>query len=811
MASNWAVIVPQAGTNLISNPSMENGITGYGASNGATLAQTTETAAFGGSSLRSISNPALGNSGILRDVSLVPNTRYVLSFYALADPGQEYAAYARQAVAGTVHGTTLFTTTGAWQRVEVAFLTPATITAYTLAVLLIRDGATYTLFTDGWQLEIDPNATLKATTYIDGDQPGCQWDGARQASLSTRSGQWRSGGKIVDLETYGLIVTAHNGVGSGSYTNVNTDNGIIGGATFQRSIVQPRPFSVSVRFTSTSATSLHANRQALLDAVKPNLVSPQQPISLRYTGSGKPRIIHCHYEAGLDDGATYRSSTANDLRFIAYDPYFYAEYGESKWFSAYDQVTDADYVLERAPNGTWHSLAGGLSSTVRAAIYDSAGNLYVAGDFITAYNAAGTGSPVTVNRVAKWDGTSWTALGAGMVGPVYALALDTVGQLFAGGPGTNGVQRWNGTSWATLGTPSGTRTAYALVYNATDGKLYVGGDFINWDGITNATGIVSWNGANFAALGTGINAGGVVNALALDRDGSVIAGGTFSSAGGVTVNHIARWRPSSGLWNTMGSRMGAPLNAIAVDAAGIIYAGGTSNTSLPAPYLNAYTSHWYPVGDGVNGSVDALSVLPDRRLLVGGAFTTAGGLAFRDRSAVWNGSAWEVFPVDLPGSARVYASAYNIYTGELALGYNTSGTAVASNITDVTINNPGTEDAAPLIFINHAGTLETIENVTTGKKLFFDLRIQAGETLWLDLSVLTPQYLPTFVPTFNRNGPRLWSIFRGDITRYILPNSDLASFRLLPGDNTILVKTRNAPAGASFNILFRPRYLSSDA
>jgi len=789
---------------------MENGITGYGSSNGAFLAQTTEIAAFGGWSLRSISNPAFGYSGILRDVSLIPNTRYVFSFYAVADAGQIYYAGARETASGTVHGTVTFTTTGAWQRIEIPFLTPAVITGYTLVLTLITSGASYGLWTDGWQLELDPNATLRATTYIDGDQPGCQWDGARQASLSTRSSQWRSGGRIVDLETYGLIVTAHNGVGSGSYTNVNTDNGIIGGATFQRSIVQPRAFSVSVRFTSTSATNLHANRQALLDALKPNLVSPQQPISLRYTGSGKPRIIQCHYEAGLDDGATYRASTANELRFIAYDPYFYAEYGESKWFSAYDEVPDADYVLERAPNGTWHSLAGGLSATVRAAIYDSAGNLYVAGDFVTAYNAPGTGSPITVNRVAKWDGTSWSPLGAGFVGPVYALTLDTLGGLFAGGPGTNGVKRWDGTSWVTLGTPSGSRTVYALTYNATDGKVYVGGDFINWDGIANASGIVTWNGTNFAALGTGINAGGVVNALVLDRDGSVIAGGTFSSAGGVTVSHIARWHPSSGLWRSLFSTFGAPVNALAVDTAGIVYAGGTSNTSLPAPYLNAYAGGWYPLGSGVNGSVDALSVLPDRRLLVGGAFTTAGGSTLR-RSAVWNGSAWEVFPVDLPGSARVYASAYNVYTGELALGFNTSGSAIASNIADVTVYNPGTEDAAPLIFINHTGTLETIENVTTGKKLFFDITVQAGETLWLDLSVLTPQYLPTVAPSFNRNGPRLWSIFRGDVTRHILPNSDLASFRLLPGNNVILVKTRNAAFGASFNFTFRARYLSSDA
>jgi len=725
-----------------------------------------------------------------------------------------YALSVVNVTTGLTVAQTIWTPTiNVWQRIELPFLS-TTASSYLLMVLQVAAGA-FIGYVDGGQLESVANATLRATTYIDGDQPGCQWDGARQASLSTRSSQWRGGGKIVDLESYGLIVTAHNGVGSGSYTNVNTDNGIIGGATFQRSIVQPRAFSVSVRFTSTSSTNLHTNRQSLLDALKPNLVSPQQPISLRYTGSGKPRIIHCHYEAGLDDGPTYRASTGNELRFIAYDPYFYAEYSESKWFSAYDQIPDADYVLERAANGTWHALAGGVNGLVTEAVYSPDGTLYVAGAYTTAYNAAGVGSPVTVNSIAKWDGTSWTALGAGFNAAVHALALTPDGTLYAGGDFTNAayprLAKWNGTAWSAVGSAAaGTGPVYALAYDAGTGELYIAGNFLNWNGIADADGIVRWYGSAYAALGTGLAGGTIGSALAIEASHDVIVGGAFTSAGGVAVNNIARWRHSLSAWHSLGAPFYLNVDAVAVDRAGIIYAGGRW-TSAPA-YIAKYSgAAWSALGAGVNGTVYAINSIGDGRLVVGGQFTSAGGLSIRDTSAIWNGSAWESLLVDLPGSAGVQTVAHNPYTNELALGYNTGGTAIASNTTDVTITNPGTEDAAPMIFINHTGTLEAIINWTTGKALYFDLTVQLGETLWLDLSVLTPQYLPTFAPTFNRNGPRLWSIFRGDITRYILPNSDLASFRLLPGDNTILVKTRNAPAGASFNILFRPRYLSSDA
>ncbi len=249
-----------------------------------------------------------------------------------------------------------------------------------------------------------------------------------------------------------------------------------------------------------------------------------------------------------------------------------------------------------------------------------------------------------------------------------------------------------------------------------------------------------------------------------------------------------------------------------MDRTGLIYAGGDWTTPATRPYLSVYNgSSWNPVGAGVaGGSVSGLEVLPDGSLVVAGEFTSAGGLSLRDRAAIWTGTAWAALPLDLPGSAFVDTVAHNVYTNELAMGFNTSGSAIASNTTDVTVNNPGTEEAAPLIFINHAGTLEAIINWTTGKALYFDLTVQSGETLWLDLSVLTPQYLPTFAPTFNPNGPRLWSIFRGDVTRHILPNSDLATWRLLPGDNVILVKTKNAASGASFNFTWKNRYVSSD-
>jgi hypothetical protein len=106
---------------------------------------------------------------------------------------------------------------------------------------------------------------------------------------------------------------------------------------------------------------------------------------------------------------------------------------------------------------------------------------YAGGDFT---NAGG----VLVKHVAKWDGTSWSALGSGMAGSlpyVNALRVDRVGNVYAGGFFTtaggmtvNGVAKWNGSSWSALG--SGISGANANVEDFafdSSGNVYAGGSF----------------------------------------------------------------------------------------------------------------------------------------------------------------------------------------------------------------------------------------------------------------------------------------------------------------------------------------------
>ena len=147
----------------------------------------------------------------------------------------------------------------------------------------------------------------------------------------------------------------------------------------------------------------------------------------------------------------------------------------------------------------------GASENVYSAAADGLGNLYIGG-FFTAVGK------VTANRVAKWNGTSWSALGAGVGGTnpaVRALAVSGTDLyaggdfLTAGGASAKSIAKWNGTSWSPLGSgmAGGTHAdVYAIVVNGTD--VYAGGEFTSAGGVT-VNRVAKWNGSAWSALGSG--------------------------------------------------------------------------------------------------------------------------------------------------------------------------------------------------------------------------------------------------------------------------------------------------------------------
>ena len=153
-------------------------------------------------------------------------------------------------------------------------------------------------------------------------------------------------------------------------------------------------------------------------------------------------------------------------------------------------------------DANWISMGGvpGVDGAVRVAVMDGSGNLYISGPFKVA-------GEVIANKIVQWNGSSWSALGSGVNGSVYALAVSG-NTLYAGGFFTTAggilattIAQWNGSSWSALG--SGTSgEVYALAVSGN--TLYAGGQFMTAGGVS-ANSIAQWNGSDWSALCSGMN------------------------------------------------------------------------------------------------------------------------------------------------------------------------------------------------------------------------------------------------------------------------------------------------------------------
>ncbi|MFM9996370.1 MAG: hypothetical protein ACKVU4_11290 [Phycisphaerales bacterium] len=297
----------------------------------------------------------------------------------------------------------------------------------------------------------------------------------------------------------------------------------------------------------------------------------------------------------------------------------------------------------------WAALGSGTTGTYVQALAVHGGVLYAGGLFD---NAGG----VAAINVARWDGSAWSACGLGLSDRVYALASHDDGTgpaLYAGGEfvWTGGtmlagkVARWNGASWSSVGAGIN-QTAHVLAVHddGTGPALYCGGFFAVAGNF-----IAKWNGFNWSPLGIGMNS--TVYALAsFDEDGPgpnharLYAGGYFDNAGGVTVNRVARWNGASwsGLNGGIGGVSSPFVYALHVfdDGGGpALYVGGDFNVAggVAAKGIARWDgSAFTALGAGLGGSFPWTFALADfddgtgPALYVGGTFETTGGVPARN-------------------------------------------------------------------------------------------------------------------------------------------------------------------------------------
>lgn len=302
----------------------------------------------------------------------------------------------------------------------------------------------------------------------------------------------------------------------------------------------------------------------------------------------------------------------------------------------------------------WHPLGGGngVDRPIECLrVYDDGSGpaLYAGGSF----RAAGTS---VAPRVARWNGTSWTPVGAWSGPAVHALAAfdDGTGTaLFAGHD--EGVSKWDGTNWSPVASSPSARVNALAVFDSGQGTELVAAGTFSQLGAVFLRNVAAWNGTSWRQLGTGLD--GAAWALQVLDDGAgpqLYAGGDDALVGATpTIFGLARWDGHG--WNAVPGCPVKRVRALALhpDGPGLALAVGGFTRDLLAGNFGRVglfrNGVWTVLGgdfEGLTREVYALASIrlaSGRTLFAGGNFALADG-ASANGLARWSGGRWN--PVD---------------------------------------------------------------------------------------------------------------------------------------------------------------------
>ncbi|HRY51520.1 MAG TPA: M12 family metallo-peptidase [Candidatus Paceibacterota bacterium] len=228
----------------------------------------------------------------------------------------------------------------------------------------------------------------------------------------------------------------------------------------------------------------------------------------------------------------------------------------------------------------------------------------------------------------------------GLGDSVYALSLQSDGQIVAGGRFTTVNQRpclhvarfrSNGSHDSTFAMDNGPDApVYALAIQP-DGKILLGGDFTTLKnhpcpGLARLTP----GGDLDPSFNPPLGLQGQVRALALQADGRVLAAGRFLLTSGLAWTNLARFNPDGSPDLSFGNSTGPndTVHCLAIQSDGRIILGGafTDLGGTPRNRVGRLNSDGsldgrFNAGSGPNDAVYAVALQPDGNIGIGGCFT----------------------------------------------------------------------------------------------------------------------------------------------------------------------------------------------
>ena len=433
MTASLKILVPEATVNFIENPEIRFSTTGWTAS-GATISRSFDYARFGIASLKVIT----GNTNISEGAYYRVNYLNGTSDHVTVSAYVRGTGHVRIRLIDNISGkewaskeTVLRTDT--WKRMSVTGWYGGGNDArlYVETFGTVKQLATF--YVDGAQMEIKSYPT----SYCDGSQDGCRWDGVDHASLSLRNILTRAGGKWVTVagserEREDIYMTMVTGMGTNPVVNNKETYSLAPGGFVNNTKLTERLITLTFHTKNeviprtsravTSVNKLHELRQMLLDIIKPDGVGGNQPFWIEYLHGETPLYAQVYYNGGLEGDWDIRNGWVMEfqLNLVAENGIFVEDNQDTAQFDFSD--TSIFSGIAGRIDGEWKNMDGGIwnnyDPTQDADVIDGIikdmhvgthGELYAVGRFKT-INYNGTVAPnEPADCAAYWDGYHWTA------------------------------------------------------------------------------------------------------------------------------------------------------------------------------------------------------------------------------------------------------------------------------------------------------------------------------------------------------------------------------------------------------------------
>ncbi|MEZ4756379.1 MAG: delta-60 repeat domain-containing protein [Flavobacteriales bacterium] len=288
----------------------------------------------------------------------------------------------------------------------------------------------------------------------------------------------------------------------------------------------------------------------------------------------------------------------------------------------------------------------GANDRLFCAALQADGKLLVAGE-LTAYDG------VTRNGIARLnpDGSLDTAFdpGDGPEFQIYSMAVQPDGKILVGGQfnefdgvTANMIVRLNPDGSVDSGFDTGTGADWIVlsIKPQSDGKILVGGNFLEFDGVPrsgiarlNADGSLDTSFDPGTGLGSTSGATGI-SAFLIQSDGRILIGGSFTSYDGVPRNSIARIHADGALDTSFDPGDGAQFGFVGVSDMALLPDGriilggdfamfdGMFRSYLARVNIDGSLDASFVPGTGPDSWVNAIALQPDGKVVVGGFFNS---------------------------------------------------------------------------------------------------------------------------------------------------------------------------------------------